>query len=163
MKKPIACKVVVSQYERRYQTVKKSRKSGKPRWWTINGQALYNATMHYRLREKVTKYFHKYLSKYIKEQISEEQITLINMLVNENTSVKLGISTDIYEVRKGVMPDISNLWLWEKWFEDALQECKVIPDDNPDYVIESGRKRYHWVSTVEERKLVFSIYFIETI
>jgi len=119
--------------------------------------------MHYRLREKVTKYFHKYLSKYIKEQISEEQITLINMLVNENTSVKLGISTDIYEIRKGIMPDISNLWLWEKWFEDALQECKVIPDDNPDYVIESGRKRYHWVSTVEERKLVFSIYFIETI
>jgi len=58
------------------------------------------------------------------------------------------------------MPDIRNMWLWGKWFEDALQDCGIIIDDNPDYVIESGRTRYFWVDTVEERKLVFQIYFI---
>lgn len=153
-------KVVISEYQRRYQVAKKTKKTGKPRWWTINGQALYNATMHYRLRGTVTKYFHKYLSKYIKAQITDEQIQLINQQVFEGSSVKLGVSLDLYEVHRAVLPDISNLWLWIKWFEDALQGCQVIPDDNPHYVIESGRKRYHWVDTEEERKLVFSIYFV---
>ena len=55
------------------------------------------------------------------------------------------------------MPDIRNMWLWGKWFEDALQQSGVIPDDSPDWVIESGRKRYHWVKTEEERKLLFTI------
>ena len=49
----------------------------------------------------------------------------------------------------------------EKFFEDALQECGVIPDDSPKYVIESGRKRYHWVSTETERKLVFNIEVVQ--
>ena len=55
------------------------------------------------------------------------------------------------------MPDVSNMWLLEKFFEDALQECDIIPDDNPDYVRESGRKKYHFVETAEDRKLIFTI------
>ena len=55
------------------------------------------------------------------------------------------------------MPDVSNLWLWIKWFEDALQESNIIPDDNPDYVIESGRIRYHFVDSINLRKLIFTI------
>jgi hypothetical protein len=55
------------------------------------------------------------------------------------------------------MPDVSNMWLLEKFFEDALQECEIIPDDSPAYVRESGRKRYHFIETAEERKLVFTI------
>ena len=58
------------------------------------------------------------------------------------------------------MPDVSNMWLLEKFFEDALQETGIIPDDNPDYVRESGRKRYHFIETAAERKLVFTIKFI---
>jgi len=151
--------VTILEHEDKYQVAKKSKKTGKPRWWTVNGQALYNASMHYRLRGTVTKYFHKYLSKYIREQITEEDIQNIRrVLLHE--SVKIGTSVDIYEVKRGKMPDIGNMWLWPKWFEDALQHCGVIPDDNPDYVIESGRKRYYWVDTAEERKLVFHIYFI---
>ena len=116
--------------------------------------------MHYRLRGKVTKYFHKKLSKYIKDQVSEVDIQTIDAHVYVGSNVKLGVSVDIYEVRRGKMPDIGNMWLWTKWFEDALQECGVIIDDNPDYVIESGKKRYYWVDTAEERKLVFHVYFI---
>jgi hypothetical protein len=59
------------------------------------------------------------------------------------------------------MPDVSNLWLWTKWFEDALQESKIIPDDNPDYVQESGRTRYHFVDNEEDRKLVFTLKLIK--
>ena len=152
--------VTIPEHQDKYQVAKKSKKTGKPRWWTINGQSLYNATLHFRLRSTVTKYFHKYLSKYIREQISEENIQTISTLVTPDSKYKLGVSVDLYEVRRGKMPDIGNMWLWCKWFEDALQDCGVIPDDNPDYVIESGRKRYFWVDTAEERKLVFHIYFI---
>jgi len=152
--------VTILEHEDKYRVAKKSKKSGKPRYWTINGQGLYNATLHYRLRGTITKYFHKYLSKYIREQIIAEEIQTINLLVHPKSFTKLGVSVDIYEVRRGKMPDVGNMWLWCKWFEDALQHCGVIPDDNPDYVIESGRKRYYWVDTAQERKLVFHIYFI---
>jgi hypothetical protein len=150
--------VTIPEHEQKYRTAKKSKKSGKPRYWTINGQGLYNATLHYRLRGTITKYFHKYLSKYIKEQISKEQIQALDLGFKNH--MVLGVSVDIYEIKRGKMPDIRNMWLWGKWFEDALQECGVIPDDNPDYVIESGPTRYYWVNTAEERKLVFKIYFI---
>ncbi len=152
--------VTIPEHEDKYRVAKKSKKSGKPRYWTINGQGLYNATLHYRLRGTITKYFHKYLSKYIEEQITQEWILYCKIVVRPETNIRLGVSVDIYEIKRAKMPDIRNMWLWGKWFEDALQDCGVIKDDNPDNVIESGRTRYFWVNTVEERKLVFKIYFI---
>jgi len=149
--------VQIDHFESKYIVAKKSKKSGKPRYWTINGQGLYNATLHYRLRGTITKYFHKYLIKYIKQQITKKQIESINNIVYKDSDHKLSISVDIYEIKRGKIPDIGNMWLWLKWFEDALQEAGVIPDDNPDYVIESGRTRYHWVDNESERKLVFNI------
>lgn len=149
--------VVVPEFEYRYVKAKKSRKSGRPRYWTVNGQSLYNATLHFQLRGKITDYYHRYLSKYIKKQISNEQIQALNGIVFPESQIKLAISVDIYEVRRPKMPDASNLWLWLKWFEDALQECGVIPDDDPNYVIQSGPTRYHWVDSQEERKLVFTL------
>jgi len=152
--------VTIPEHEDKYRVAKKSKKSGKPRYWTINGQGLYNATLHYRLRGTITKYFHYYLSKYIREQITQEWILYCKLAVRPETNVRLGVSVDIYEVKRGKMPDIRNMWLWGKWFEDALQDCGIIKDDDPDHVIESGRTRYFWVNTAEERKLVFKIYFI---
>jgi hypothetical protein len=153
--------VLVPRFEHRYVVAKKSRKSGRTRYWTVNGQGLYNATLHFRLRSKVTKYYHKYLSRYIKQQISKKRIIELNNLIYPGSSHKLSVSLDIYEVRRGSMPDVSNLWLWTKWFEDALQESNVIPDDNPDYVHESGRTRYHFVDNQEDRKLVFTLKLIK--
>jgi len=153
--------VVVPKFEYRYCVAKKTRKTGKPKFWTVNGQSLYNATLHYRLRGTLTKYYHKYLSKYIKRQITKEQIIDINKYVFPDSKYKLSVSLDIYDIRRGKMPDVSNLWLWIKWFEDALQESNIIPDDNPDYVIESGRTRYHFVDNEEVRKLVFTLSLIE--
>lgn len=153
--------VSVPNFQYRYVVAKKSKKSGRMRYWTVNGQGLYNATLHYRLRSKVTKYYHKYLSRYIKKQISTKQIAELNNLVFPDSSQKLSVSLDIYDVRRGSMPDVSNLWLWIKWFEDALQESQIIPDDNSDYVHESGRIRYHFVDNQDDRKLVFTLRLIK--
>lgn len=150
--------VIVPKHEDRYRKAKKSKKTGKPTYWIVNGQGLYNATLHYRLRGAITKYFHKYLSRYIKDQITEEDVRALELAFKNH--MVIGVSVDIYEVKRGKMPDIRNMWLWGKWFEDALQECGVIPDDNPNYVIESGPTRYRWVDNVDERKLVFHIYLL---
>jgi hypothetical protein len=149
--------VTIPRHENKFVISKRSKKSGKPRRWTVNGQGLYNATMHYTVRSRVTKYFHTYLSGYIKTQISKKNVEELNLMVYKGSQTKLAISLDIYEIRKHKMPDIGNMWIWIKWFEDALQETGIIPDDNPDYVIESGRKRYHFVDNENERKLVFHI------
>lgn len=159
-KKVVKISIIIPEFQDRYLISKKSRKSGRPRYWTINGQGLYDASMHYTLRSKMTKYFHKYLSGYILKQISKSEIHKLNSDIYKNSKVKLGTSLDIYEIKRGKIPDCSNMWLWIKWFEDALQECKIIPDDNPDYIIESGRKRYYWVTDPSERKLIFHIYYI---
>ena len=119
--------------------IKNTKTVGKPNLWVMNGQDLYNATLNWRLRKTVAKYYHEYFA-------PEGKF--------------LSISCDIYEIHRKIMPDVSNMWLLEKFFEDALQECGVIPGDDPDYVMESGRKRYHWVNNEEDRKLIFSIKLI---
>jgi hypothetical protein len=154
--------VTVPEFEARYQIAKKSKKSGRPRFWTVNGQGLYNATLYWRARSAITNYFHNYLTKYISKQISKTDIKYINDYVFPGSVDKLSISLDIYEIKRGKMPDVGNLWLWTKWFEDALQLSGIIPDDNPDYVIESGRTRYHFVDDPEKRVLVFTIRIITT-
>jgi hypothetical protein len=131
--------------------VKNPIKAGKPNVWVLNGQDLYNAVINWRLRKTVANYYHNYFAEYIKEQLQPISIP---------AGKYLSISCDIYEIKRGNMPDASNMWLLEKFFEDALQECGIIPDDSPDYVMESGRKRYHWVETPSERKLIFTIKFI---
>lgn len=133
--------------------LKNPTKAGMPNKWILNGQALYNAVLDWRKRKKVAEYYHAYFSTYIKAQLPDSIIIPAERF--------LSISCDIYEIPRGQMPDVSNMWLLEKFFEDALQECGVIPDDSPKYVIESGRKRYHWVSTEAERKLVFNIEVVQ--
>lgn len=132
--------------------IKNPKKAGKPNTWRINGQDLYNAVMDWRKRKKMATFYHDYFSKFILEQakpilFTEDMIGIYG----------LSISCDIYEIKKFPIPDVSNMWLLEKFFEDSLVNCNIIPDDNPNYVLESGRKRYHWVNTQEERKLVFNI------
>lgn len=131
--------------------LKNSKKAGQPNIWMLNGQDLYSAVLNWRLRKSIAKYYHDYFSAFIRAQLTPITIP---------EGKFLSISCDIYEIKRGNMPDASNMWLLEKFFEDALQECSIIPDDSPDYVIESGRKRYHWVTTPEQRKLVFNIKII---
>lgn len=129
--------------------LKNTKSVGKPKYWILNGQDLYSAVLNWRQRKTIAEFYHKYFQKYIEEQLTPIELDWDNYA--------LSISCDIYEIKRGQMPDVSNMWLLEKFFEDALQEVNIIPDDNPDYVLESGRKRYHWVNLPSERKLIFNI------
>lgn len=153
--------VTIENFEDKILLSKKSKKTGKPRYWTVNGQSLYNASLHFTARARVTNYFHNYLIKHIVKQITPSQIIKLHQNLEADPNCKLSISLDIYEIKRGRMPDIGNMWIWIKWFEDALQDCMIIPNDNPNYVIESGRKTYHWVNDPSERKLQFKIQTIK--
>lgn len=51
------------------------------------------------------------------------------------TSKPVILHYTFYEPRKGMKRDFGNIFsLCDKFVEDALRDCKVIPDDNPMYV-----------------------------
>lgn len=128
--------------------LKNTKKAGKENRWVLNGQDLYSGIMDWRLRKSIALYFHDYFSKYI-----TQQLTPIDLLQGEY----LSISCDIYEIERAHMPDVSNMWILEKFFEDALQDCNIIADDGPKIVRESGRKKYIFVEQEQDRKLIFYI------
>ena len=50
-----------------------------------------------------------------------------------------------YELKKGKRRDVSNIFsLCAKFFEDALQQCGTIPNDNPDY-ISNFTTEFSWI------------------
>lgn len=50
-----------------------------------------------------------------------------------------------FERKKGKRRDVSNIFsLCAKFFEDALQQCGVIENDNPDW-IENFDTEFHWI------------------
>jgi hypothetical protein len=127
--------------------ISNKKTAGKPRLWRVNGQGMYNGSLNPIMRATITKYYHKYL----------EQFVILNLLPFDTENFPLSVSLDIYEIREDKIPDIGNLWIWLKWFEDVLTECEIIPDDNPTYIIENGPIKYIWVNNIEDRKLVFKI------
>lgn len=131
--------------------IKNTKSVGKENKISLNGQILYNDKADWRLRAKIVNYFHEYFTYYIKSQLKPIKIP---------DNCYLSISCDIYEINKGNLPDISNMWILEKLFEDSLTINKIIPDDGPKYVIESGRKKYHWVTEEKDRALIFTIEII---
>ena len=55
-----------------------------------------------------------------------------------------------YESKKGHRRDVSNIFsLCAKFFEDALQKCGTIENDNPDW-IENFDTEFHWIDAKEE-------------
>lgn len=130
--------------------LKNTKSVGEPKYWVMNGQSLYNAALLPIMRSKVAHYYHDYFTTYI-----NEQLPVINL-----EGRKLSIGFDLFMVRRSRMPDISNMWPVEKFFEDALVRAGKIPDDDPNYVIESGRKKYHWVDTEDECRLEVTLKFV---
>lgn len=136
------------------KTLKRIIKSpGVQKYWNLNGQSLYSGNMHWKLRSTVVNFYHALFKRELKKQIKNILPTYL--------SYSLSISVDIYEIYSKSTPDVTNMWLLEKMFEDSMTEAGIIRDDSPEFVMESGRKRYHWVDDEEKRKLIFRIKYIK--
>lgn len=138
-------------YKKTLKKIVKTEASSK--YWNLNGQALYSGSMHWSTRALVVSFYHALFKKYILKVFKEPMPIYLGY--------GLSISVDIYEIFSNFTPDITNMWLLEKMFEDTLQETGMLEDDSPQFVIESGRKKYYWVTKEEKRKLVFKIKYIK--
>jgi hypothetical protein len=121
--------------------------AGKPKYWTINGQRIYDGSLHYTARSKVAKWMHKYLGEYI------DQIPKI--VIPEGCYLRIWI--DMYKPADRLNWDCDNQWPWTKWFLDTLVEKGKIPEDSVEFVRSSGQITY---IPSDEKKLVFNIQII---
>jgi|15BtaG_2_1085339.scaffolds.fasta_scaffold00010_19 hypothetical protein len=121
--------------------------AGTPRYWTINGQRIYDGSLHYTARSKVARWMHGYLGAYISK--------LPALHIPEGCYLRVWI--DMYKPADNQNWDCDNQWPWTKWFLDTLVEHKKIPEDNVQYIRSSGQITY---IPSDERKLVFNIQII---
>ena len=121
--------------------------AGKPKYWTINGQRIYDGSLHYTARYKVARWMHRYLGEYI------DQIPKI--VIPEGCYLRIWI--DMYKPADKLNWDCDNQWPWTKWFLDTLVEKGKIPEDSVEFVRSAGQITY---ILSDERKLVFNIQII---
>lgn len=121
------------------------RAAGTPRLWKINGQALYSGNLHPLARKKITPYMKAYLG----EHLSRVQPIL---------KFPIQIRAIRHELPGTKRWDIDNQnWIWMKWFQDALVDKGIIPDDNVEYIRRTGDTEVIFVDSEEDRKLTFII------
>lgn len=125
--------------------VKNPDKKGGPIFWNLNGQSLYSTNMSWRDRATVVNFYHKYLTPYIKNQIPEP----IPIFLSCTISMKIVI----YEVFNSNTPDITNMWILAKIFEDTAVACNVLRDDSPEFR-RSTMFEYEFVEEEKDRKIV---------
>jgi len=121
--------------------------AGKPKYWTLNGQRIYDGSLHYTARSKVARWMHEYLAEFI------DQLPVINI----PKGCYLRVWIDMYKPADRLNWDCDNQWPWTKWFLDTLVEKGKIPEDSVEYVRSSGQISY---IPSDDRKLVFNIQII---
>lgn len=167
-----AKKKIVRDYDKDTNTVTETEvvtnagKVGKPRWEKINGQKIYDNTWSPHVRGKVIEEMHDFLQKALtkfKNPMLEGELRLclsVYTVRNYNTVRMLdGKYTKVNE-KEYAKWDLFNLFtiLWIKTFEDSLTICKIIADDSVDFLRSTGETEVFFVKTMEERKLIFTVY-----
>ena len=120
------------------------RTIGKPKYLTINGQALYNARMSPHIRSKVVNSVKDSFIPYMKD-------------VKKIENLPVRISLKMYDTIRQANWDLDNQWLYNKCFQDLLVKLEIIPDDDIRYVTKSAAPEFVPVDNESQRKLVFTI------
>tara|TARA_R110000787_G_scaffold70911_6_gene157789 strand:- start:270 stop:857 length:588 start_codon:yes stop_codon:yes gene_type:complete len=121
--------------------------AGKPKYWTINGQRMYDGTLHYAVRSKVARKMHEYLEEYVKD--------LPEIKLSEGEYLRVWI--DMYKPIQKPFWDCDNQWPWTKWFLDTCVDMGKIPTDSIECIRSSGQITY---IESDVKKLVFNIQII---
>ena len=134
------------------KVVRNKNKIGNTIHWNLNGQSFYSATIHWNTRSKITAFYAKYFKDYIIEQLPEKIPSYLGYALN--------IQMIIYDRYSTFTPDITNMWLLFKLFEDNLVKNKVIKDDSPGFILKTSYE-YKFIEKHEERRLVFEFSYIK--
>lgn len=122
------------------KVVKNTRTVGKPRYYIINGQDLYNDKFQKIARNNLINKLHDYVKELIKDCPKLDKL--------ENERFELHLYWYINKDYKG--PDYDNLWIMEKVINDCLHKEKIgikaIKEDNHHYM-RGGYKGYRYRET----------------
>lgn len=94
----------------------------KVRKYRLNGQSIYNRTWSWQVRCMVVEYYHNYFTNIIQQQIKQKDLK------------DIFVSFVLEYPSNSKVPDIDNMWLLAKVFNDSLTLNGVIKDDNPRYI-----------------------------
>jgi len=125
--------------------VKNAKTAGKAKYWNLNGQQFYSTNIHWSTRSTIMNFYHNYFTKYIKKQFKKQFPTFI--------SHTLEMDIEIHEIFSNKTPDITNMWLLTKLFEDSMVKAGILVDDSPEYRRKTSYK-YVFVEKEEDRKLI---------
>ena len=120
------------------------RTIGKPKYITINGQALYNARMSPHIRSKIVNA--------VKDSL-EPHLNGVEPIVD----LPVRISLKLYDTIRQANWDLDNQWLYNKCFQDLIVKKGIIPDDDIRYITKAGAPEFVPVDNEQDRKLVFTI------
>lgn len=123
---------------------------GKPRYWRINGQDVYNQKVAHSARGGIMNKLHDMFNPYLKKikPVKNFPIKLeLNFYMQDCNKIK----------NKERNVDNDNRWIYEKVIQDCLRDLKIIPDDNP-YYINGNSKNTIFVESPNEIKLEIIAY-----
>lgn len=127
--------------------LKNPTKVGQPKYWNLNGQSFYSNNMDWRTRVTIVNFYHAYFKDFIEQQLKEPFPIFLNYTLEFNIK--------IHEVYTTFTPDITNMWILAKLFEDTVVSCGLLKDDSPEFRCHTGYG-YQFVDKEEDRKLVIS-------
>jgi len=127
--------------------IKNAKNVGKKEYWTLNGQQFYSANMHFTKRLMIKNSYSKYFKPYINAAFKSPFVIFLDF--------KLSMHVEIFEVFSSKTPDITNMWILPKLFEDSMVTEGILADDSPEY--RKGTSfSYTFVEKEEDRKLVIT-------
>ena len=125
--------------------VKNPTKAGNVKYWNLNGQSFYTTNMHWALRSQITTFYHKYFKNYIKKGFKTPFPVFLEY--------KLEMNMKIYDIYSSNTPDITNMWVLTKIFEDVMVKEGIIRDDSPQFRSKTSYE-YIFVKEEKDRKLI---------
>jgi hypothetical protein len=148
--------------------IKNHLTAGTPNDEIINGQSMYNGVYNPFTRDKIMKVLHAYMIPFLQglEPIKEYPLIIEGFMYDKGKTC---------EISKGKMWDVGNRQFpYNKAFEDMLQHCGVIKQDDFEHIIGAPRLVFrnlddgvssnnphykdHHIGQVCVRKLVYQIY-----
>ena len=119
------------------------RLAGTPKMWNVNFQAIWNQAIKYQARANITGKLKDIFTPFIKDL---KPIT------------EFPVKFEIFICDIDMIVDISNKGvIYTKIIEDLLTEYKIILDDKPEFVNDTGRCKYIKVNSEDEIRMIVRI------